>query len=229
MIMLLQFLKDVLLIPVTLLPILNPLGVAPIFVSLLGTVSPDMEKRMARQVAINGMCMIVGAILTGSYVLHFFGISLPVVRVAGGMLVVAAGWKLLNDQGQEESIQTQVVKSYDEDMSDEELRMRVFFPITFPLTIGPGALAASLTLGANQPTGLADWAFSLGAMLTGSFLTVLAVYLCYRYAKRILSMLGHLGTMVVLRLSAFILVCIGLQILWSGIAGLLLDVNLGKP
>lgn len=224
--MLLQFIRDVLLIPITLLPILNPLGIAPVFVSLLGTVSPAMENRMARQVATNGMIMIVGAIFTGTYVLQFFGISLSVVRVAGGILVATAGWRMLGNTGQEESIPKQVAKSYDEDMSDDELKTKAFFPITFPLTIGPGTIAASLTLGATAPSDLTDWAMTLASVLTGSFLTMLAVYFCYRYAKRLLNLLGRLGTMVVLRLSAFILLCIGLQILWSGILGLLTEAKL---
>ncbi len=223
--MLILFLKAALLIPITLLPILNPLGVAPVFANLLGDVSRQMEKRVARQVAINCWFMLVGSIFIGSHVLAFFGISLPIVRVSGGILVAISGWHLLGDSGQEATISKQVVKTYD-DESNEELKARSFYPISFPLTVGPGTIAASITLGASAPSRLVDRVLSLGSTALGAALTVLIVYLCYRSANKIVSLLGRLGTMVVLRLSAFILLCIGIQILWSGIVGLLAEINI---
>lgn len=223
--MLILFLKAVILIPVTLLPILNPFGIAPVFANLLGNVPRQIENRVARQVAINCWFMLVGAIFIGSHVLAFFGISLPIVRVGGGILVAVSGWRLLSDKEQETSIQTQVAKTYD-DESNEELKARSFYPISFPLTVGPGTLAASITLGANTPARLVDWAMSIGSAALGSALTVLVVYLCYRFANNIVSLLGRLGTMVVLRLSAFILLCIGIQIFWSGVTGLLTETGL---
>lgn len=223
--MLILFLKAALLIPITLLPILNPLGIAPVFANLLGDVSRQMEKRVARQVAINCWFMLVGSIFIGSHVLAFFGISLPIVRVSGGILVAISGWHLLGDSGQEATISKQVVKTYDDD-SSEELKARSFYPISFPLTVGPGTIAASITLGASAPSRLVDRVLSLGSTALGAALTVLIIYLCYRSANKIVNLLGRLGTMVVLRLSAFILLCIGIQILWSGIVGLLAEINL---
>lgn len=223
--MLILFLKAALLIPITLLPILNPLGIAPVFANLLGDVSRQMEKRVARQVAINCWFMLVGSIFIGSHVLAFFGISLPIVRVSGGILVAISGWHLLGDSGQEATISKQVVKTYDDD-SNEELKARSFYPISFPLTVGPGTIAASITLGASAPSRLVDRVLSLGSTALGAALTVLIIYLCYRSANKIVNLLGRLGTMVVLRLSAFILLCIGIQILWSGIVGLLAEINI---
>lgn len=226
--MLIIFLKAVLLIPVTLLPILNPFGIAPVFANLLGDVPRQVEKRVARQVAINCWFLLVGAIFIGSHVLTFFGISLPIVRIGGGILVAVSGWRLLSDNEHESSIKTQVAKTYDEE-SNEELNARSFYPISFPLTVGPGTIAASITLGANTPARLVDWVMSIGSAALGSALTVLVVYLCYRSANKIVSLLGRLGTMVVLRLSAFILLCIGIQIFWSGFTGLLVETGLLPP
>src|SRR5450830_373893 len=209
--MLIIFLKAVLLIPVTLLPILNPFGIAPVFANLIGDVPRQVENRVARQVAINCWFMLVGAIFIGSHVLTFFGISLPIVRIGGGLLVAVSGWRLLSDNEQESSITTQVAKTYDDD-SNEELKARRFYPISFPLTVGPGTIAASITLGANTPARLVDWVMSIGSAALGSALTVLVVYLCYRSANKLVGLLGRLGTMVLLRLSAFILLCIGIQI-----------------
>jgi multiple antibiotic resistance protein len=226
--MLILFLKAAFLIPVTLLPILNPLGIAPVFANLLSGANRQAEKRIALQVAINCWFLLVGAIFIGSHVLNFFGISLPVVRVSGGILVAISGWRMLSDGGHEAAISNQVTKTYDDDANDE-LRASSFYPISFPLTVGPGTIAASITLGATTPTGLVDRVVSLGSNALGATLTVLVVYLCYRSANKIVSMLGHLGTMVVLRLSAFILLCIGVQILWSGVLGLLAEVHGAVP
>jgi len=226
--MLIIFLKAVLLIPVTLLPILNPLGIAPVFANLLGDVPRQIENRVARQVAINCWFLLVGAIFIGSHVLAFFGISLPIVRIGGGILVAVSGWKLLSDGGNDAAIPKQVAKAYD-DESNEELKARSFYPISFPLTVGPGTIAASITLGANTPARLVDWVMSIGSAALGSALTVLVIYLCYRSANKIVSLLGRLGTMVVLRLSAFILLCIGIQIFWSGFTGLLVETGMLPP
>lgn len=220
------FFKAVLLIPVTLLPILNPLGIAPVFANLLGDVPHHIEKRMARLVAVNCWFLLVGAIFIGSHVLSLFGVSLPIVRIGGGILVAVSGWNMLSGNGQEASISRQVAQTYDDELSNEELKARSFYPISFPLTVGPGTIAASITLGANTPAGLVDWAMSIGSAALGSALTVSVVYLCYRSANKIVRLLGRLGTMVVLRLSAFILLCIGIEIFWSGVTALLVESGL---
>jgi multiple antibiotic resistance protein len=123
--------------------------------------------------------------------------------------VAVSGWKLLNDNSQDSSIPTQVAKTYDEDLPDEEIKARSFYPMSFPLTVGPGTIAASITLGANTPTRLLDWVISVGSAALGAALTALVIFLCYNYAHKLVNLMGRLGTMVVLRLSAFILLCIG--------------------
>lgn len=219
--MLILFLKAALLIPITLLPILDPFGNVPVFANLSRHMSREAEARLARQVALNCWFMLLGAMFVGSHVLMFFGISLPIVRIGGGILVAATGWKLLHDEGQN-AIRAEVAE---ETWSDEEFKMRSFYPISFPLTVGPGSIAASITLGANTPTRIVDWAVSIGAAALGVAMTALVIYLCYRYANKFVSLLGTLGTMVLLRLSAFILMCIGIEILWHGVIDLLREAG----
>lgn len=223
--MLILFLKAAILVPITLLPILNPFGNAPVFASLAGNISRSEEKKLARQVAINCFCLLLGAMFIGSHVLMFFGISLPIVRIGGGLLVMATGWRLLGDHGQD-AIRTQVATSQAEVWSDDELKVRSFYPISFPLTVGPGTIAASITLGANTPNRLLDQVISLGSAAVGAALTALVIFLCYRYANGMVRLLGRLGTLVVLRLSAFILLCIGIEIFWHGALDLLKEARL---
>jgi multiple antibiotic resistance protein len=223
--MLILFLKAVMLIPITLLPIINPIGNAPIFASLVGNINPQVESRVARQVALNCLLLLVGALFIGSYVLNFFGISLPIVRIGGGLLVAATGWRMLGDAAQD-AIPRQVANTFPNECSDEELKIRSFYPISFPLTVGPGTIAATITLGASTPTRLLDWVLALGSAAVGASLTAVAIYLCYRYANKIVHLLGRLGSMIVLRLSAFILLCIGIEIFWHGITGLLSEAGI---
>ena len=92
------FLRALVLVPVTLLPIINPLSTAPVFVATVGT-NRVVAKRLARQVAINSWFVLVASMLIGTYVLAFFGVSLPVVRLGGGLLVAATAWRLLHHDG----------------------------------------------------------------------------------------------------------------------------------
>ena len=87
-----------------------------------------------------------------------------------------------------------------------------------PLTVGPGSISVAISLGSQRPKGedWAEWIQAGGAALAGVLAIVVTIYLCYRFAQQLVGILGPSGTHVVVRLSAFILVYIGIQILWSG-------------
>ena len=224
----LVFLKTAVLVPITLLPIMNPLGNAPIFLSMTQGADDATSKKLAQRVALNCCFLLMGAIFIGSYVLAFFGLSLPIVRVAGGLLVAATGWHLLHDNGNQHgdsAIRTTLAEADTVNWSEGELRQRSFYPISFPLTVGPGTIAASIALGAHQPGRVLDWVISGTAYVSGALVTALGVYLTYRYARRLLRFMGEMGTTVVMRLSAFILLCIGFEIMWTGLSALIEEVK----
>ncbi|MCU6432533.1 MarC family protein [Undibacterium sp. Jales W-56] len=213
------FFKALIVVPITLLPILNPIAIAPIFLSMTGPVESSVAGRLAKRIALNCFFLLMGAIFIGSYVLDFFGISLPIVRVAGGIVVAMAGWKLLNDQGQDK-LRTSVAQSHGGTWSKDELRRRSFYPFSFPLTVGPGTIAASVTLGTQMPHKPVDWLITSIASALGVLLTTLVIYLCYRFARNMERFLGDVGATVLMRLSAFILLCIGIEIGWTGLSEL---------
>ena len=129
------FLRGLILVPVTLLPIINPLSSAPVFAATVGA-NRTFAGKLARQVAVNAWFVLVGSMLIGTYVLMLFGISLPVVRIGGGLLVAATAWRMLHHT---EDDDVHAVAAHDAAMlSDAEIVQRSFFPITFPLTTGPG-------------------------------------------------------------------------------------------
>jgi len=212
-----SFLKSLVLVPLTLLPIINPLSAAPVFVATAGS-NPVVVRRMARQVAVNSWFILVVSMLVGIYVLDIFGISLPIIRVGGGLLVAASGWRMLNRTGGSDV--QKAVADMPKDLSRTEIARRSFFPITFPLTTGPGAIAASIALGVHLPRKPALYLLGASITVLGVAVTVLVVYLCYRHAAALLDMLGEIGTMVIMRLLAFILLCIGIEIMWAGWATL---------
>ncbi|MDE2429074.1 MAG: MarC family protein [Burkholderiales bacterium] len=220
------FFKALIVVPITLLPILNPIAIAPIFLSMTGPIEPLVSRRLAKRIALNCFFLLMGAVFVGSYVLDFFGISLPIVRVAGGIVVAMAGWKLLNDQGQDKLRASVAEASSNGTWDKEELRRRSFYPFSFPLTVGPGTIAASITLGTQMPHKPVDWIITSIASALGVFLTSLVIYLCYRFARNMERVLGDVGAIVLLRLSAFILLCIGIEIGWAGISALLEDIGI---
>jgi multiple antibiotic resistance protein len=201
------------LVPLTLLPIINPLSAAPVFVQTAGP-NPVVVRKMARQIAINSWFILVVSMLVGIYVLDIFGISLPIVRVGGGLLVAASGWRLLNSTGRSD-VQNAVADQA-AIPSSTEIVIRSFFPITFPLTTGPGSIAAAIALGVHLPRTFERYLLGASIAVLGVAITVLVVYFCYRYATKLLAMLGTIGTMVIMRMLAFILLCIGIEIMWTG-------------
>jgi len=211
------FLKALILVPVTLLPIINPLSTAPIFVATVGA-NRSIAPRLARQVAINGWFVVVVSMLIGTYVLAFFGVSLPVVRLGGGLLVAATAWRMLH-RTEDDDVHAAAAEEAST-LSDAEIVRRSFFPITFPLTTGPGTIAASIALGAQIPTTPVLYLTGAVVAAVGAALVSLVLYLIFKNSAAVLERLGGVGMLVMMRLMAFILLCIGIQIMWNGWAEL---------
>ncbi|MGC4027349.1 MAG: MarC family protein [Steroidobacteraceae bacterium] len=210
---LIPMLQALALVPVTLLPIINPMSTAPVFVAATGG-NRSITRRLARQVAFNSWVVLVSAMLIGTYVLAFFGISLPIVRIGGGLLVAATAWRMLH-RNDGDQVQTAASEKAGE-LSDAEIVRRSFFPITFPLTTGPGTIAASIALGAKLPASPALYVIGAAVAILGAALTSLVLYLIFRHAATLLGKLGEVGTLVMLRLMAFILLCVGVEFIWTG-------------
>jgi multiple antibiotic resistance protein len=200
-----------LLVYAGLFPVVNPIGGAPIFLGLTRHCSDEERNALALGVSRNSFFLLLGSLLFGSYVLELFGITLPVLRVAGGLVVTATGWSLLHEG----------------DPADERAALTpakpidAFYPLTMPITVGPGSIAVAITIGSVRPrVGLPQLALLGGAACVGLIAISATIYLCYRFVETTVEVLGEEGTNVLVRLSAFILLCIGIQILWSGYSGL---------
>lgn len=206
--------KYTFLILSALFPIVNPLGGAPIFLSLTNYYSTQEREILSRRIAINSLLLLVGSFFVGTHILAFFGISIPVVQVGGGLVVMSAGWKMLNHNDDNESR-----KDVHRTVDMRDLFSKAFYPLTLPLTVGPGSISVAITLGANVPND--GFVSALIGAVIAMVLVALSVYLCYRFADRLASVLGTTGMTIIMRLSSFLLVCIGFQILWNGFSALL--------
>lgn len=198
-----------------LLPIIDPFAGAPIYLAMTSELTPPERARMAKLVALNSFVLLIASILIGAYVLDFFGVSIPAVQVAGGIVVCALAWSLLNGPT------TPEVSDSVNRPTHDSITQRAFYPLTMPLTVGPGSISVAITLGANPPRGLRAVLATTIAHVIGVMITAVVIYLCYRYADRLVRRLGKTGTNIMIRLTAFILLAIGTQITWNGARAML--------
>ncbi|MBV8552878.1 MAG: MarC family protein [Acidobacteriaceae bacterium] len=213
-----EIVESCLVVLTALFPIVNPLGNSPIFLSLTPGYSSEARATLAWKVALNSYWLLTGSLLIGSHILDFFGISVPVVQIGGGIVVMSTGWTLL--QREEE----QARESAQKKVSLEDISTRAFYPLTLPLTVGPGSISVAIALGANQAPYRGGFVRLISAII-GPALVALTVYLSYRFAERLAKFLGPTAMNVIVRLAAFILLCIGVQILWNGVHSLLVSAH----
>jgi len=208
-----QIVEGVLLAFAALFPIVNPLGGAPLFLAMTSGYSNDEREALAWKVAVNSFVLLVCSLVIGTYVLEFFGLSVHVVQVAGGFVVSALGWRMLQSE-------SPIDKPSSAGRAGRH-RNIAFYPLTMPLTVGPGSISVAITIGANRPDSVRSFLINIPAILIGVTLVAVCVLVAYRYSDRLGRLMGDTGMTVLLRLSAFIMLCIGVQIVWNGASALL--------
>jgi multiple antibiotic resistance protein len=207
-----------------LLPLINPLGSALIFLGLVGHAPIDAYRALARKIAVNTVIFFAIIELVGSSVLGFFGISLPIMQVSGGIVIAMIGWSLLNQKDSapnpEKTVDTAVPAITKAQI--DELQEKAFYPFTFPITAGPGCIVVMLTLTvhATHPTVSQTIIAHVGLFLAAIVLSF-SIYICYAYAPKITRAISPSTAHGILRVIAFILLCIGVQIAWNGLSSLL--------
>jgi multiple antibiotic resistance protein len=199
-----NFLTALLLVVGGLLPIVNPVGSAPLFLTMTHGATEEMRAELALKVAINSFLLIMGSL------------------IVGGAVLCALGWNMLSSEPPPPVPNQPPVAS-------DMVIARAFYPLTLPLTVDPGAISVAVTLGANHAHGIERVVIGLVAGVIGTAIIALCVWIAYRYAERIARWLGHTRVMVVLRLSAFIVLCIGVEITWNGIHALAAELSFAPP
>jgi multiple antibiotic resistance protein len=210
-----SFTKVLLVAFTTLFPVVNPIGCAPIFLSMTRGYPQSAQQILSRKIAVYGFAILAVSLLFGTPILNFFGINIVVIQIAGGLVLGATGWKLLNDE--ESSSESKAPATLDDALE------HAFFPLTLPITVGPGCISIAITLGATLRREAGPGLFGgvprhFVAALIGIFLLCVLVRICYGRADRLVRRLGKSATTILTRLSAFILFAIGVQIFWNGLS-----------
>ncbi|WP_028205545.1 MarC family protein [Paraburkholderia nodosa] len=203
-----------------LISIINPIGVAFVFLDRTANLTDEERRLLAKRVAINAFFVLVAAFFVGTPILHFFGISMEALRIGGGLAVAVSGWQMLNAPEPEPTPADHPVKP----MSASSASGKAFFPLTIPLTTGPGSIATAIALNANRTHKLSAWLLSSFASIVISTLVMLVIYFVYSRAARLSQYLGVEGTRVAMRVSSFLLLCIGVQIILTGLTGFLTPI-----
>jgi len=211
-----NFVRVLLVAFTSLFPVVNPIGCAPIFLSMTQQYPKSVQKILSRKIAAYGFVILAVSLVFGTPILKFFGISISVIQIAGGLLVGATGWNLLNAKDED-------ANGHRAPASLDDALEHAFFPLTLPITVGPGCISIAITLGAQLRHEEGPGLFGgvprhFIAALLGMFLLCVLVMLCYGGAEKLVRRLGKTGTSILTRLSAFILFAIGVQIFWNGLS-----------
>jgi multiple antibiotic resistance protein len=209
-----------------LLPLINPVGSSLVFLGLVGDEPPKVFRSLARRIAINNIIFLAIIELLGAAILKFFGISLPIVQLSGGIVLAVMGWGVLNQGSAGANAQSKEDEcGLHEEPEVRHLEEGIFYPFTFPITSGPGTLVGLLTLTAHisNRSPAQEILGRLGVFLAVIVISVLC-YFCYAYAPKLAKAVPPSTAHGILRVIAFILLCIGIQIAWNGLSALLATV-----
>ena len=203
--------------------IVNPVSGALIFSEVTALHTPSQRVRLARMVGFYSLVVMTVALWAGSYVLAFFGISLAALRVAGGLVVSLSAWHLLNAPSKREVGEQEPVPAAP---AAEEIAL---FPLTMPITTGPGTIAVSVALGAGHPRLSAGLGWFFLGMTAATVAVAVLIWVTYRSADRVTAWMGPRGSRSVTRLAAFLLLCVGVQIPITGVEDVLAPLLAGHP
>ncbi len=205
-----------------LLPLINPPGSAFELQGVVGVAGGETYKLLAKRIAVDTAIFVALVAVLGPYALRFFGISVEVLQLVGGAILAAIGWRLLNRPTSEQKIAGPGVRSAAEECVANCWQSRTFYPLTFPITVDPGTIAVTLTLSAQANSlQLADRISAFAGLFLGVAVLSAMVFVCYAYAPFVAGMVPSALVHGVLRIIAFLVMCIGVQISWNGVHTLL--------
>lgn len=194
----------------TLFAIINPYGLSFIFLERTMAISEGERRMLAKRVALNSFCVLLVSLFAGAAILRFFGITLPALRIGGGLVVAVAGWTMLHEPVRDEGRQPRSMQTL------ESLRRTTLFPLTVPLTTGPGSIATAIALAANRPLEMRSAVRASVVSVVVALAVSLTILNAYSRAGSMARLFGREGTHAITRLSAFLLLCVGVQIVLTG-------------
>lgn len=206
---------------VALFPVVNPIGTSLIVNPYFSGLSRDEKKVAVRKIALYAFGLCTFFLLTGHLLLNLFGITIPVIQLAGGIMICKTGWESLSSNNTTNQQNTNAADETISDITKSSLNDKLFYPITFPLTTGAGTISVLFTLGAHSVNAdMITYIINTSAILVAIIIMCILVVFFYLNTKLILSYLNSSTEEIINRLMAFLLFCVGLQIASSGIKSL---------
>jgi multiple antibiotic resistance protein len=200
----------------SLFSIINPIGGALIFNEATRALGHAERMRVAGRVGVYAALVMLGALWGGAYVLNFFGVTLGALRIAGGAVVALNAWHLLMSPDRHEDRRRREREAGPDAAEGDPLEM-AFFPLTMPYTTGPGTISVAIALGAGRPAaGHGLMAFFLGVS-AAAVANAAVVWVAYRFGEGVTGRMGPSARNILSRLTAFLLLCIGVQIFIAGL------------
>jgi multiple antibiotic resistance protein len=189
---------------VSLFTMVNPVGIVPVYLAMTSGMTAAQSRRVARRAVLTGTCILIGFALTGRILFAFFGISVDSLRVVGGIIFLLLGYQMLTGHVPRERQQTETVEDYATDIS--------ITPLGIPIVTGPGSIATAILLTTQDPD-IAHYPLTVLVIV----LVMAITYLMMVSGRRIMAVLGHDGTMVLMRLMGLIIMTIAIEFLVSGL------------
>jgi multiple antibiotic resistance protein len=189
--------------------IINPYGLAFVFLDRTVSLTDGERARVAFRIALYAFGVLLVSLFVGNYILRFFGISIPALRIAGGLVVAVTGWSMLHATPTAQGSHATATANF------VTIQKMAFFPLTIPLTTGPGTIATAIAIG--SPNDMDSLFYSSIVWLVVALGVTATIYHAYRRASAMARLFGEEGTSVVTKLSAFFLLCIGVQIIITGV------------
>jgi multiple antibiotic resistance protein len=206
---------------IALFPVINPIGSAFIVSQYFDGLSEQERRNTVKKIAFYTFLLCTVTLFTGHWILELFGITVPIIQLAGGIMICKLGWELLSSKT---DANTNAAKGSGgvSDNKLKDLSTKIFYPITFPITAGAGTISVIFTLSAHSTNNnVSDYFINAGAILIAIIFMCLLVYFCYFNANRLVNYLGSSSEQVVNRIMAFLIFCVGLQIAVGGITSLI--------
>lgn len=206
---------------IALFPVVNPVGSAFIVNPYFTNLTRAQKKNAVKKITLYAFSICIVSLFGGHWILELFGISIPVIQLAGGIMICKTGWEFLST-GTKPSEHSTGGTPANDSLSYDRLQDQLFFPITFPITTGAGTVAVLFTLSAHSANdNFTDYLLNTAALVLSIIIMCALVYFFYLNTKTLLKYVSSNGEKIINRIVAFLIFCVGLQIAVSGIRALM--------
>jgi len=206
---------------IALFPVVNPLGSAFIISPYLSNLTSAERRQAVAKITLYAFIICTVSLFAGQYIMQLFGISIPVIQLAGGIMICKIGWEFLSSDKKDDDTDSDTSKTT-AISGLKNIQNKLFYPIAFPITAGAGTISVLFTLSAHSASfdNSSDYLMNTGAILLSIVFVCLLIYIFYLNTERLIHYLGSSGEMIVNRITAFLIFCVGLQIALTGLKSL---------